>query len=173
MNRDNAEYEAIVAELPEAERPPGDTRLEQAMNIITSNDYCVKCHIVADYDPGGSLLAKAPDLSTVNRRLRPNYLRHWIAKPTQILPYTPMPINIQFNADLPHYGGVSQQLFHGTSIDQVDAVVDLLMNYSRYSNSRANVAELVKPANIPEQGAAETTEAAANHTVPATGSAGE
>ena len=173
LNRDNAEYEAIVAKLPEAERPPGDTRLEQAMNIITSNDYCVKCHIVADYDPGGSLLAKAPDLSTVNRRLRPNYLRHWIAKPTQILPYTPMPINIQFNADLPHYGGVSQQLFHGTSIDQVDAVVDLLMNYSRYSNSRANVAELVKPADTPEQGAAETTEAAANDTVPATGSAGE
>lgn len=58
-------------------------------------------------------------------------------------------------------------------IDQVDAVVDLLMNYSRYSNSRANVAELVKPADTPEQGAAETTEAAANDTVPATGSAGE
>jgi hypothetical protein len=56
-----------------------------------------------------------------------------------------MPINIQFNADAPNLGGVSQELYHGTSIEQVDALVDLLMNYPRYANQRAKVAELVKP----------------------------
>ena len=122
------------------------TRLGDAMNIITSNDYCVKCHLVADYDPGGSIRAKAPDLSVVYRRLRPEYLQRWVARPPQILPYTPMPINIQFNADdAPNLGGVSQDLYHGTSIEQLDAVVDLLMNYPRYANQRAKVADLVKP----------------------------
>ncbi len=121
------------------------TRLSDAMNIITSNDYCVKCHLVADYDPGGSLRAKAPDLAVVFRRLRPGYMRQWIARPPQLVPYTPMPINIQFNANDPNLGGVSQDLYHGTSIEQVDALVDLLLNYPRYANQRAKVADLVKP----------------------------
>ncbi|MDG2382912.1 MAG: hypothetical protein P8N76_14680 [Pirellulaceae bacterium] len=184
LNEEGTEYEAMVKKLPEADRPPGQTRLDQAMNVITSNDYCVKCHLVADYDPGGSLLAKAPDLSVVHRRLRPEYLQHWIAKPVQILPYTPMPVNIQFNSELPHLGGVSQKLFHGTSIEQLNAVVDLLMNYPLYSKERAPIAELVKPAPTGtgegESGASEaaatgaaTTDAAATDVLPSSDAASE
>ena len=79
------------------------------MNIVASGDYCVKCHLVGDYEPEGDDRAKAPDLSVVGQRLRPEYVRRWIANPVQILPYTPMPVNITYNANDPEFlGGVDQ-----------------------------------------------------------------
>jgi hypothetical protein len=138
-------YQARLEEMPLAERPPGQTRFDHGMNIIASSDYCVKCHLVGDFEPEGDDRAKAPDLSVVGQRLRPEYLRHWIANPVQMLPYTPMPVNIKYNADDPEYlGGVDQSLYRGTSIEQLDALVDLLMNFPRYTQSRAGVSELIE-----------------------------
>jgi hypothetical protein len=91
----------------------------------------------------------APDLSAVNRRLRPDYLKRWLANPKQILPYTPMPVNIKYNADDANLGGVAQTLYDGTSLQQLQGLVDLLMNYPRYAKSRAPVAGLVQPAASP------------------------
>jgi hypothetical protein len=88
----------------------------------------------------------APDLSVIYRRLRPDYLRRWLANPSQILPYTPMPVNVQYDADAPHLGGVAQQLYHGTSLEQLDGLVDLLMNYPHYAQSQADVTKLVEAA---------------------------
>jgi hypothetical protein len=122
------------------------TRFDDAMKIVVDNNYCVKCHAVGDFEPPGSPRAKAPNLADVYRRLRPDYLRDWIANPKMILPYTPMPVNIPYKAGEPNLGGVSQQLYHGTSVEQVDALVDLLMNYDNYTRRQTRIADLVKPA---------------------------
>jgi hypothetical protein len=110
--------------------------------------------------------AKAPNLADVYRRFRPDYLRRWIAQPAMILPYTPMPVNVKYEPGKPFLGGVSQDLYHGTSIEQVDGLVDLLMNYDQFARSSRKIAGLVKPATIPPEGAPP-----AGGTTPATGSA--
>lgn len=146
-----ADYQGRVARTQQGEADAG-TRFDGAMRIVTSNDYCVKCHIVGNYVPGmnqptkPSARALAPDLSRVYGRLRPDYLREWIANPKTKLPYTAMPVNIPYDPAAPHLGGVSQDLYHGTSIEQVDALVDLLMNFDTYSKGKTDVASDVKPA---------------------------
>ena len=132
-------------------------RLDQAMQIVTNANYCVKCHLVGDFAPAGADRAKAPNLADVQRRLRPDYLRDWIANPKSILPYTSMPVNIPYDPDHANLGGIDPKIYPGTSIDQVDALVDLLMNYDRYTRQRSPIAPLVKPAAgaAPPQAAAE------------------
>jgi hypothetical protein len=152
--------------LPSEPETPGSLRrLDDALKIVTDGNYCVKCHIVADYSPTGSNRAKAPNLANVYRRLRPEFARNWIANPKMILPYTSMPVNINFDPADPEFGKflgtkVSQDLYHGTSIDQVDALVDLLMKYDQFARESKKIAGMVKPLPpAPPEGAApaETT----------------
>jgi hypothetical protein len=82
-------------------------------------------------------------LDEVYRRLRPDYTRRWIANPQRILPYTGMPVNIPYDPNPPNFGGVSQQLFPGPSIGQLDGVVDLLMNFDEYTKRQTSVKSLV------------------------------
>ena len=113
-------------------------RFDDALKIVVDGNYCVKCHMVADYRAAGSNRAKAPNLADVYRRLRPDYTRGWIANPKMILPYTSMPVNIEVRSGGAAFlGGVSQDLYHGTSIEQVDALVDLLMNFDPFSRRAA------------------------------------
>jgi cytochrome c2 len=126
-------------------------RLSDAMRIVTSSTYCVKCHIVGDFEPSGSDRAKAPDLAIIHKRMRPNFLRQWLAKPTSILRYTSMPMNVPYNADTPFLGStVPQDLYHGTSVDQLEALVDLLMNYDVYAKERSRVVPLVEQGKVAE-----------------------
>jgi cytochrome c2 len=144
----------------------GGGRLDHAMKIIADVSYCTKCHLVADFVPEGSPRALAPDLAIGQYRLRPDFLRRWLANPKKVLPYTSMPVNLPFNPDDPHLGGVPQELFPGTSIEQVDALVDLIMNFGPFLSRKSSVADLVeasKPAaagtdaqNAGETGAAAT-----------------
>jgi cytochrome c551/c552 len=101
--------------------------LEGALKIVTNNNYCVKCHLVGSYAPPGNPKALAPQLERVHERLRPGYVHDWIANPKRFLPYTGMPVNIPF--DKP----VSQDLYRGTSEQQVDALTDLLMHYDLFA----------------------------------------
>jgi hypothetical protein len=84
--------------------------------------------------------------------LRPEYTRHWIANPQRILPYTGMPVNIPFDPESPTLGGVNQALFPGSSINQLDGVVDLLMNFDEYTKRRTSVKELVREPTAPAPG---------------------
>jgi cbb3-type cytochrome oxidase cytochrome c subunit len=129
--------------------------LEQAMRVITDGNYCVKCHAVADFVPQGELTTLGPNLADVAARLRPDYLRKWLANPKRILPYTGMPVNVPYNPDKPHLGGVSQDLIHGTSIQQLDGLVDLLLNFDLYTRKQTSIQSLVKPAAEVEPGATE------------------
>ena len=60
----------------------------------------------------------------------------------------------------PHLGGVSQALFPGTSVNQLDGLVDLLMNYDDYTARQTTIKSMVKEAPPAEGGdqAAEASE---------------
>ncbi len=118
--------------------------LNDAMKVVTNSNYCVKCHSLGDYQVHGSPRGLGPNLDQVYRRLRPEYVRRWVANPQRTLPYTGMPVNIPYDPKPPHYGGVSQELFPGTSIAQLDGVVDLLMNFDEYTRRQTSVRGLVK-----------------------------
>jgi hypothetical protein len=113
-------------------------RMRDALAIITDNNYCVKCHLVGDFSPGGDPKALAPQLERVHERLRPEYVHHWVANPKRFLPYTGMPVNI------PHNMPVNQELFEGTSEQQLSGVVDLLMNFDYFVNQQFSVKPLIK-----------------------------
>ncbi|MEX2175973.1 MAG: hypothetical protein WD872_16545 [Pirellulaceae bacterium] len=157
-------------------------RYDDAMQIVVDGNYCVKCHQVGDFEPQGRDRAKAPNLADVYRRFKPEFLRRWIAQPNMILPYTSMPVNVKYDPALPFEGGVSQELYHGTSTEQVDALVDLLMNYDQYSRQSRKIADMVKPVAVPIEGApaegapagdAPAEAAPATEAPAATGSSGE
>jgi hypothetical protein len=103
-------------------------------------------HGIGDFSPGGSRFVIAPNLANVHRRLRPDYLRQWIADPTIAQPYTTMPVLIPYTQGSDHEGGVPQELYHGTSTEQLDAVVDLLLNFDRYSAEKNPTIEAAKKA---------------------------
>ena len=118
--------------------------LDGAMKIVTNNNYCVKCHLVGSYAPPGNPKALAPQLERVHERLRPDYVHNWIANPKRYLPYTGMPVNIPF--DKP----VSQDLYAGTSEQQVDALTDLLMHFDTFAKQNLSLeAYLRQPAAQP------------------------
>jgi hypothetical protein len=124
------------------EAPPGMQRLDDAMKIVVNGNFCVKCHLIADFNPAGSERAKAPNLADVYRRLRPDFMRKWIANPKMTLPYTSMPVNIPYQDPPPILG----QLYHGTNVEQIDAITDLLMNYDQYARQSTRIADRVVPA---------------------------
>ena len=133
---------------------PGD-RLADAMQIVVSQDYCVKCHAVADFMPNGTPKGLAPDLGLVHKRLRADYVKRWIAKPNAILPYTAMPVIVPYDSTQEHLGAIqTYKLFHGNSPETVNALVDLLMNFDNYAKDRASVAKLVEEAKAAKEAAA-------------------
>jgi hypothetical protein len=99
---------------------------------------------VGDYQVKGAIRTLGPNLVDVYRRLRPNYVHRYVANPQRILPYTGMPVNIPFDPNAPHLGGVNQALFPGTSIDQLNGMVDLLMNFDEYAKRRTTIKSMVK-----------------------------
>ncbi len=161
---DGAEYpyvydprldEASVAAAEQAH--PG--HLQGALKIVTNNNYCVKCHLVGDYTPPGSVKALAPQLQRVHERLRPDYVHGWIANPKRFLPYTGMPVNIPFNQP------VSQDLYAGSSEQQVDALTDLLMQFDTFAKRNLSLEAVLRqpppPAGGPGQRTPPATKAAA------------
>jgi hypothetical protein len=115
-------------------------RLADAMKIVTNGNYCVKCHHLGDFVPEGSVYAMAPNLDRVYRRLRPDFVRDWVANPPRIIPNTVMPINIP--PDKP----IAQDIYAGTSEEQLQAVVDLLMNYDVFLKDRTSIRPMIQAA---------------------------
>ena len=147
---DGADYPYVYdprldeSSLAEAEKAhPG--HLDGALKIVTNNNYCVKCHLIGDYTPPGSVKALAPQLQTVHERLRPDYVHGWIANPKRFLPYTGMPVNIPY--DKP----VSQDLYSGTSDQQLDALTDLLMHFDAYAKKNLSVEAFLQQQLPPAQ----------------------
>ncbi len=119
------------------EAQPG--HLAGALRIVTNTNYCVKCHLVGSYSPPGNPKALAPQLEAVHERLRPGFVHDWIANPKRFLPYTGMPVNIPF--DKP----VSQDLYAGTSEEQLNALTDLLMHFDLFAKQSLSLEAYLKP----------------------------
>jgi hypothetical protein len=136
--------------------------LSDAMKIVTNGNYCVKCHLLGDYAPPGNPKALAPQLSAVRQRLRPDYVHGWIGNPKRFLPYTGMPVNIPF--DKP----VSQQLYRGTSEEQLSALTDLLMHYDTFANRNVSLEAYLnqQPVEPPAEGEGDGQQEAAAASVP-------
>ena len=149
------DYFAAVAgvDFPYSSRPPSPPeqlaakekqrphRLDDAMRILVDrNTYCAKCHLIGDYGPGGETrTVLAPRLDQVGRRIRPEYVRRWLANPKSALPYTGMPVNFPPTGPL-----LGQELYTGSSIEQLEAVVDLLLNYDWYMHGRTSIKSLAE-----------------------------
>lgn len=89
---------------------------------------CAKCHSVGGRkfkasDPKKDI--QGPNLNRVQNRLRADWLKLWLYKPTWITPYTSMPVNFPKNQKQ------FPDLFGGEAGDQIQATADSLMNYSR------------------------------------------
>lgn len=138
----NPRQQPLQTPTPSEERQ----RLADAFKIVTDNNYCVKCHLVGDYVPPGSVQALAPNLDGVHGRLRAEFLERWLAFPKSELPYTGMPNNFEKPAP--------QELFPGTRMEQLQAVVDLLLNYDAFAKQEKSIKGLVRtPVEGEEAGA--------------------
>ena len=116
-------------------------RTAGALKILTdSKTFCAKCHLVGDYRPGGRIATTlAPNLANVQSRLRSDYLRRWLADPKQALPYTAMPVNFP-----PEGEPLGQDLLPGGSLEQIDAMTELLLNYERIMAEKTSVREMTE-----------------------------
>jgi mono/diheme cytochrome c family protein len=93
---------------------------------------CVNCHNVGTKKAEGTPAERGPNLWLTPDRLRPTWLKQWIASPKRLLPYTGMPNNFTFGQEK------YQEAFKGTSSEQVTAVRDALINYNKIQNELAN-----------------------------------
>lgn len=127
----------------EADQRNRPSRLDDAMRVVIDRTtFCAKCHLVGDYSPGGEIATVlGPRLDRAGGRLRPAYVRRWLANPKTILPYTGMPVNFP-----PTGPPLGQDLLEGESIEQVDAVMDLLLNYDAYMNRRTSIRGMIEAA---------------------------
>jgi len=63
-----------------------------------------------------------------------------------------MQVNFTFDPGAPLEGAtISQELYHGSSTAQLDAVLDLVMHFDRYLRERAPILPLV-PKTVPPVG---------------------
>lgn len=121
--------------------PQVQARRDAAFRLMLDRTtFCAKCHLIGDYGPGGdNRTVLAPRLDQAGGRLQPDYLRRWLANPKSVLPYTAMPVNF------PPGERLGQELLPGTSQEQLDAVVDVVVNYQTYLSRRTSVRQLAEP----------------------------
>jgi len=126
----NAEYLATTeAELThEGLLQDGETYLGQSWKTL-NGPLCVKCHSLGGRkfkvsDPVKDI--QGPNLNVAQNRLRADWVKLWLYKPTWITPYTSMPLNFPRNNTTQF-----PDLFGGSPDAQVTASRDALLNYTR------------------------------------------
>lgn len=134
----NERQQESYLEVVHRQRP---NHLEDAFKILLdSKNYCAQCHSIGDFETQQALRQQGPNLAQVGERLREDYLRRWIANPQKVLPYTGMPVNFPYGKE------VAQNLYPGSSLEQVDAVVDLLTNFDLFIQQHFQISPLVEAA---------------------------
>lgn len=104
-----------------------ESYLHQSWKVI-NGPLCIKCHSLGGRkfkasDPKKDI--QGPNLNRVHQRLRADWLRVWLYKPTWITPYTSMPVNFPKNQQQ------FPDLFGGEAGHQVEGVAAGLMNYPK------------------------------------------
>ncbi|VAX42714.1 probable cytochrome oxidase (cbb3-type), partial [hydrothermal vent metagenome] len=98
-------------------------------------DLCIKCHSVGGRQfiqtkakPNAEPPSQGPDLFNVQNRLRPDWVKVWIANPKWFIPHTKMPLNFPRKAP----GKKNKKtLFDGRGDLRTIGVRDALMNYRK------------------------------------------
>jgi mono/diheme cytochrome c family protein len=91
---------------------------------------CLQCHSVGTV-PASEL--QGPPLELAFQRLRPGWTEHWIANPKRLITYdTSMPQNF------PNGQVDFQELFPGSSLEQLQAARDVLMNLPKVAETPEN-----------------------------------
>ncbi|MCA9059159.1 MAG: hypothetical protein KDA85_11690, partial [Planctomycetaceae bacterium] len=103
-----------------------DSYQDHSWKVLTEPTLCIKCHSVGGRrfqvsDPAKDI--QGPDLSVVQQRLRSDWVKLWLYKPSWITPYTSMPVN--FDAATPKFPA----LLSGNPDAQMTGARDALMNY--------------------------------------------
>ncbi len=96
---------------------------------LLNGPLCVKCHSLGGRkfkvsDPAKDI--QGPNLNVVQNRLRADWLKLWLYKPTWITPYTSMPVNYPKNNTTQF-----PDMFNGDPDAQINATRDALLNYTR------------------------------------------
>ncbi|MDG2206562.1 MAG: cytochrome c, partial [Pirellulales bacterium] len=157
-----ADYQKRLDKKGLASAQATEARLDDALKIVINKAGCIACHSVNDQMPEGGDRGNGPNLANVHKRLQADYMKRWIAKPSWILPYTKMQELIPYKPDKPPtFGGFELpvldaqgqpvmgpdgspslvEIFHGTSAEQLQAVVDLLANFGEYVESKTSIEE--------------------------------
>jgi cytochrome c551/c552 len=112
-----------------ASAPLDPERLDNAQKLLVDRTtFCGKCHATGDDAPAErNRTLLAPRLDEVGRRMRPEYIRRWLADPKSVLPYTAMPSHFPTTGE-----PLGQDIFSGSSREQLDAVTELLIRYDEY-----------------------------------------
>jgi cbb3-type cytochrome oxidase cytochrome c subunit len=104
--------------------------LADAYRLVTwSGSPCLTCHQVGDV---AAKEAKGPNLRLAAERLRPDWTERWLGKPDRLMQPTIMPAN--FPRDTRQYN----EVFDGTSLEQVRAVRDVLLNFPKVADRPEN-----------------------------------
>ncbi len=106
----------------------GETYLGESWKTL-NGPLCIKCHSLGGRkfkvsDPVKDI--QGPNLNVVQNRLRADWIKLWLYKPTWITPYTSMPLNFPKNNTTQF-----PDLFGGSPDAQVTAARDALLNYTR------------------------------------------
>jgi mono/diheme cytochrome c family protein len=88
-----------------------------------ATNVCASCHQVGSIQASNP--AAGPPLANLHQRLRPGWTERWIAAPKRLVHYTIMPSNF------PPAASGYQELFPGTSLEQVTSVRDVVLAYPR------------------------------------------
>lgn len=103
--------------------------LTASWNVLNRQDLCNKCHsvggsVITETDP--TKVKRGPNLSRVEKRLRPEYTDVWVYNPAWVLPYTSMPVNFPSDKE-----STAVELFGGSNRRQAAATIDALFNYTQ------------------------------------------
>jgi hypothetical protein len=112
-----------------------DAYWTDGFRLVANSNICLSCHQVASFPASKPRNEQGPPLSLSAERLRPEWMKRWIANPQRYLVYpSPMPQN--FPAD--KSGEDWYQYFYGTSLEQAVASRDVLLNLPRVADLPAN-----------------------------------
>lgn len=106
----------------------GETYLGESWKAL-NGPLCIKCHSLGGRkfkvsDPAKDI--QGPHLNRVQQRLRADWVKLWLYKPTWIAPYTSMPVNYPKNNSTQF-----PDLFEGDPEVQITGTRDALLNYTR------------------------------------------
>jgi mono/diheme cytochrome c family protein len=97
-----------------------------AYRMIVNKQMCLQCHQVGPYKSSDEKGVQGPALALAHQRLRPEWTFRWIATPQRHVMYPSlMPVN--FKRDVREF----QDTLAGDSLQQIEAVRDVLMDFPR------------------------------------------